>query len=59
MLNKQMYLEQIVHADPKLGVNSQESLELGHVWKAELVIELINSVDTKKYNQEILAKLWA
>lgn len=57
MLNKQMYLEQLVHSDPKLGVKDQESLELGHVWKADLIIELVNGVDTQKYDQEILGKL--
>ena len=57
MLNKQLYLEQLVHADPMLGVKDQESLELGHVWKASLIIELINSIDTQKYDHEILAKL--
>lgn len=57
MLNKQLYLEQLVHADPMLGVKDQESLELGHVWKASLIIDLINSIDTQKYDNEILAKL--
>ncbi|MGM0913867.1 MAG: S1 family peptidase [Pseudomonadota bacterium] len=57
MLNKQMYLEQLVHADPKLGVKDQESLELGHVWKASLIIDLINNLDIEKYDQDILAKI--
>lgn len=57
MLNKQMYLEQLVQSDPRLGVKDQESLQLGHVWKASLIIDLINTIDIVKYEREILAKL--
>ncbi len=57
MLNKKMYLEQLVQSDPRLGVQDQESLELGHVWKASLLIDLINSIDIQRYDSEILAKI--
>ena len=53
MIGKNKYLEEIVH-DTKLGIRDYESLEIGHVWKASLVIEAINSIDIHRYEAEIL-----
>lgn len=57
MLNKKMYLEELAHSDTNLGVVDRQSLELGHVWKASLVVDLINSLDIDKYNSDILSNI--
>ena len=56
MVGKDKFLEQIVHGD-KLGIRDYESLEIGHVWKAKLVIETAKSIDIGKYENEILKDL--
>ena len=56
MLKEAKYLEEIT-SESKLGVVVGESLELGHIWKASLIIKVIKQIDTGKYKSEILEKL--
>lgn len=56
MLNQEKYLEQIVH-DVRYGIRDFESLELGQVWKSNLIVETIKAIDLHNYDMEILADL--
>jgi hypothetical protein len=53
MLKERKFLEELAHGT-RLGIVTQESLELGHVWKAGLIIKTIDSVDVDKYVAEVL-----
>lgn len=55
MLNEKKYLEELDHSQ-KLGVRHEESLELGHVWKENLLLEIIDELDMDWYHQEIAQK---
>lgn len=56
MLKEKKFLEELAHGT-QLGIVTQESLELGHVWKAKLIIETIDGADVVKYTQDILNQL--
>lgn len=56
MIGKDKYLEQIVHG-ANLGIRDYESLEIGHVWKAKLVIDTAKNIDIDRYESEILKDL--
>lgn len=56
MIGKNKYLEEIIH-NGKIGIVDSESLEIGHVWKANLVLELVKSIDLKKYQEEVQENL--
>ena len=56
MLKKQKYLEEIASGS-RIGIVVGESLELGHIWKASLIIEAIKQFDAKKYQSDILMNL--
>ena len=56
MIGKKKYLEEIVH-DAKFGIVDNESLEIGHVWKADLILETVKSIDIGKYQEEVLKNL--
>lgn len=56
MLEEKKYLEQL-DTDKKEGIKISESLELGHIWRADLIIEIINKIDVVKYENDILKKL--
>jgi len=56
MLNEKKFLEEFVYAK-KLGVAHAESLQLGHVWKASLIEDLVASVDVPKWETDVLADL--
>lgn len=56
MLKEAKYLEEIT-SESRLGVVLDESLELGHVWKASLIIKMTKEIDVKKYESEILKNL--
>ncbi|TYO95747.1 trypsin-like peptidase [Geothermobacter ehrlichii] len=55
MVGKNKFLEEIVH-NTKLGIKDYESLEIGHVWKSDLVIDAINNIDVHQYADEILGE---
>ncbi|OQW65617.1 MAG: hypothetical protein BVN29_08270 [Nitrospira sp. ST-bin5] len=56
MLNEKKFLEEI-HGSPQYGIALSQSLQLGHVWKARLVDEVVSSVNIQKWEAEIGAKL--
>jgi hypothetical protein len=56
MLEKNMYLEELAHIS-SYGIKNTESLELGNVWKANLIIQTINEINISKYKKEIIANL--
>jgi len=53
---KEKYLEEIVH-DVREGIVDYESLELGQVWKANLILETVKSINVENYQQVILKNL--
>jgi hypothetical protein len=56
MLNKNKFLEQLVNQIP-VGIKDQESLQLGHVWKASLIFDVLNKFDIEDYSKNILSKI--
>jgi len=55
MLTKNKYLEQLITQMP-YGIKDQESLQLGHVWKASLIFEVLEKFDYNSYQQNNLDK---
>lgn len=56
MLKEQKYLEQLAQG-ATLGIVTEESLELGHVWKAKLIVDTVDAVDVEKYQKDVLKNL--
>ena len=56
MREEQKFLEELAH-DSQVGITTSESLELGHVWKAKLIIETIDAFDNEAYDREIIGNL--
>ncbi len=56
MLKEAKYLEEIT-SESRQGVVMYESLELGHVWKVNLITQITKEIDVKKYESEILKNL--
>jgi hypothetical protein len=56
MVGKNKYLEQLTHG-AQYGIRDMESLQIGHVWKANLVLETIKSVNIRHWESEVLAEL--
>jgi len=55
-VGKEKYLEEIVH-DTRIGIVDYESLEIGHIWKANLILETVKGIDVEKYQNDILQNL--
>lgn len=56
MVGKNKFLEQLTHG-AQYGIRDMESLQIGHVWKAKLVLDTIKSVDIRRWDSEVLAEL--
>ena len=56
MLTKNKFLEQLITQVP-VGIKDQESLQLGHVWKASLIFEVLEKFDIDTYTETILKKI--
>lgn len=56
MLKEARYLEEI-KSKSGLGVVVHESLELGHIWKASLILRITKEVDVRQYENAILSNL--
>jgi hypothetical protein len=56
MVEQKKYLEELVHISG-FGIKDRESLELGHVWKASLIIQTVKNIDVERYEKEILRNL--
>ena len=60
VLKKDKYLEELGVGEEErggIGIRNDESLQLGAVWKASLLTDLIEAIDLRKYESEILPKL--
>ncbi|MGB4415521.1 MAG: hypothetical protein WBI53_11665 [Paludibacter sp.] len=55
MLNKNKFLEQLI-TNVSVGIKDQESLQLGHVWKATLIFDVLKNFDIDNYTEQILRK---
>ena len=56
MLEEKKFLEEL-HTDKKQGIVVSESLQLGHVWKAQLIIDMVKSIDVQEYQDKILKNM--
>lgn len=56
MVGKNKFLEQLTHG-AQYGIRDMESLQIGHVWKAKLVLETIKTVDIRRWDSEVFAEL--
>lgn len=56
MLKEEKYLEEIT-SESGVGVVVDRSLELGHIWKANLIIKITKQIDVEKYESEVLKNL--
>ena len=58
MVREAKYLEEFAQKDSEIGIKISSSLELGHIWKSDLIVNMINKIDIEKYENEILKKLF-
>jgi hypothetical protein len=56
-MEKEKYLELEERHDKKSGLVEYEALTIGHVWKASLIKQTLDSIDFDQYNKEILVNL--
>jgi hypothetical protein len=56
MVGKHKFLEQIPHG-LALSIRDSESLQIGNIWKAKLILETVDAVDKELYAGEILNNL--
>jgi V8-like Glu-specific endopeptidase len=46
------YLENLnLNPTTQIGIKDQESLQLGHVWKSEIIFEILNEFNIQAYNE--------
>lgn len=55
MITKNKYLEQIINK--QIGIRDYESLEIGHVWKAKIIVDTIDQLDIEQYQQRVLSAM--
>lgn len=53
MLSEDKYLEQL-NMNGNYGIKVSSSLELGRIWKADIIIDIVNSIIAERYETEIL-----
>lgn len=58
MITEAKYLEELAQKDSEKGIKISSSLELGHIWKSELIVSMIKKIDVKRYEEEIIKKLF-
>ena len=56
VLEEKKYLEEL-GTGQKPGIVVSESLQLGHVWKAQLIVDMVKAIDVPRYENEILKYL--
>ena len=57
ILREKKFLEEINSKSSKLGFIEDKSLELAHIWKASLIINIVKEIDVEKYESEILKNI--
>jgi len=55
-IRENKYLEEIP-SQSKQGLVFEQSLQLGHIWKANLIIEITKNIDIAQYEREVLRNL--
>ena len=58
MVTEAKYLEELAQKDSEKGIKISSSLELGHIWKSSLIVNMIKKIDIKEYEENILKKLF-
>lgn len=58
MVTEAKYLEELAQKNSEKGIKISSSLELGHIWKSDLIVKMINQIDIKKYEDEIIKNLF-
>lgn len=53
IISENKYLEEIT-SESRAGLILEQSLELGHIWRASLISDVVNNIDVPKYESEIL-----
>lgn len=56
VLEQKKFLEEL-KTGQKPGIVVSESLQLGHVWKAQLIIDMVKSINVQQYENDILKHL--
>jgi len=56
VLRENKYLEEMT-SESKQGVVLEQSLQLGHIWKAKLISDITKNIDVAEYEREILNQL--
>lgn len=56
MLQEKKFLEEL-QTGKRQGIIITESLQLGHIWKAQLIIDMVKSIDVQAYENRILKNL--
>ncbi|MCL4510452.1 MAG: serine protease [Bacteroidetes bacterium] len=56
MLQEKKFLEEL-QSGKKEGIVITESLQLGHVWKAQLIIDMVKSINVPEYEEKILRNI--
>lgn len=57
MRKEHKFLEELAHSEKGPGIVHTESLQLGHVWKAQLIVDVINGINLEQYEKDVLQKL--
>lgn len=56
VLEQKKFLEEL-QAVKNQGITISESLQLGHIWKAQLIIDMVKSINVNDYQENILKYL--
>ena len=56
MLKEKRYIKQL-QTQKKYGITLSQSLELGHVWKAKVLHDIMNGFDLDKYQSRVISQL--
>lgn len=54
MMQEKKFVEEVAITAPKLAVTQATSLQLGHVWKAAIIKEIVQGFDAASYEKRIL-----
>lgn len=57
VLQEKKFVEEIAVEAPRLAITQATSLQLGHVWKAVILKEIVQGFDAVSYEKKILAFL--
>ena len=58
VITEAKHLEELAQKDSGKRIKISSSLELGHIWKADLIVDMIKHIDVRKYEEEVIKKLF-